>query len=235
MRGPVPGARGDIRADRHRAANLPAGNPSRRTVFRNVMTEPRFAIVPTALGAFGAVWSEAGIVRTWMHDRTPEATRRQIARAFPERRRSVPPRPLPRRWPTSRRCSPASAERSTPTWTCGHSRVRPAGLRGGADDPARRHHHLRRDREGARRGADAGARRRPRARPQPVRADRAVPPRRRRRRTAGRVLGAGRGRAPSAGSWSWRARRSSRRRSSRACSIRPPTRGPEGTRSGREK
>jgi methylated-DNA-[protein]-cysteine S-methyltransferase len=55
------------------------------------MTAHRFAIVPTALGAFGAVWSETGIVRTWMHDRTPEATRRQIARAFPDAEEQVPP------------------------------------------------------------------------------------------------------------------------------------------------
>lgn len=55
------------------------------------MTKPRFAIVPTALGAFGAAWSEAGIGRTWMHDRTPEATRRQIARLFPQAVEGVPP------------------------------------------------------------------------------------------------------------------------------------------------
>jgi methylated-DNA-[protein]-cysteine S-methyltransferase len=56
----------------------------RREVFMQVMGQLRFAIVSTARGAFGAVWSKTGIVRTWMHDRTPEATRRQIVRAFPE-------------------------------------------------------------------------------------------------------------------------------------------------------
>jgi methylated-DNA-[protein]-cysteine S-methyltransferase len=53
-------------------------------VFFQVMGQLRFAIVPTARGAFGAVWSETGIVRTWMHDRTPEATRRQIQLVFPD-------------------------------------------------------------------------------------------------------------------------------------------------------
>lgn len=48
-----------------------------------LMHTPRFAIVPTAIGAFGAVWSETGIARTWMHDRTAEGTRRQIRRAYP--------------------------------------------------------------------------------------------------------------------------------------------------------
>ena len=47
------------------------------------MSPMRYAIVPTALGAFGLAWNDAGIVRTWMHDRTAENTRRQIRRAFP--------------------------------------------------------------------------------------------------------------------------------------------------------
>ena len=55
------------------------------------MSQLRFAIVPTAIGAFGAAWGEAGILRTWMHDRTPEATRRQIQRAFPDAIEDVPP------------------------------------------------------------------------------------------------------------------------------------------------
>jgi methylated-DNA-[protein]-cysteine S-methyltransferase len=49
-----------------------------------VMNELRYLIVPTALGAFGAAWTEHGIVRTWMHDRTVETTRRQILRAYPD-------------------------------------------------------------------------------------------------------------------------------------------------------
>ena len=48
------------------------------------MSEPGYAIVNTALGAFGAVWTEDGIARTWMHDRTVEATLRQIMRAYPD-------------------------------------------------------------------------------------------------------------------------------------------------------
>lgn len=55
------------------------------------MSQLRSAIVPTERGAFGAVWSETGIVRTWMHHRTPEATRRQIQRAFPDALEEDPP------------------------------------------------------------------------------------------------------------------------------------------------
>lgn len=55
------------------------------------MAQLRFAIVPTALGAFGAVWSEAGIVRTWLHDRTPDRTRRSIERAYPIAEEQTPP------------------------------------------------------------------------------------------------------------------------------------------------
>ena len=47
------------------------------------MTSHRFAIVPTVLGAFGAAWTDAGIARTWMHDRTPERTRARIRRVLP--------------------------------------------------------------------------------------------------------------------------------------------------------
>lgn len=54
------------------------------------MDKPRFAIVATALGAFGVVWTEAGIARTWMHDRTAEATERQILRAFPDATEGAP-------------------------------------------------------------------------------------------------------------------------------------------------
>jgi methylated-DNA-[protein]-cysteine S-methyltransferase len=60
-------------------------------VFLQVMSQLRSAIVPTERGAFGAVWSETGIVRTWMHHRTPEATRRQIQRAFPDALEEDPP------------------------------------------------------------------------------------------------------------------------------------------------
>lgn len=53
--------------------------------------DPQFAIIPTALGAFGAAWTEAGIVSTWMHERTDERTRRQVLRAFPGAREAEPP------------------------------------------------------------------------------------------------------------------------------------------------
>ena len=54
------------------------------------MNELRYSIVSTAFGAFGAVWTERGIVRTWMHDRTAEATRRQVLRAFPDAEEGAP-------------------------------------------------------------------------------------------------------------------------------------------------
>jgi len=60
-------------------------------VFEQVMNEPRFAVVATVFGAFGAVWTQHGIVRTWMHDRTAEATRRHIQRAFPHADEHIPP------------------------------------------------------------------------------------------------------------------------------------------------
>jgi methylated-DNA-[protein]-cysteine S-methyltransferase len=47
------------------------------------MSNERFAIIETAIGAFGVAWTAAGIARTWMHERTADATRRQIMRAFP--------------------------------------------------------------------------------------------------------------------------------------------------------
>ena len=56
-----------------------------------MMSSPRFAIVPTPLGAFGVVWFDAGIARTWMHDRTDEGTRRQIRRAYPTAVEADPP------------------------------------------------------------------------------------------------------------------------------------------------
>jgi methylated-DNA-[protein]-cysteine S-methyltransferase len=50
-----------------------------------------YAVVPTAIGAFGAAWTGAGIVRTWLHERTIERTRFQIRRAFPGAVERVPP------------------------------------------------------------------------------------------------------------------------------------------------
>jgi methylated-DNA-[protein]-cysteine S-methyltransferase len=55
------------------------------------MSTPGFAIVITTLGAFGAVWNETGIVRTWMHDRTEVRTRQQIERSFPGAEEAPPP------------------------------------------------------------------------------------------------------------------------------------------------
>lgn len=55
------------------------------------MTTTAFAIVPTALGVFGAAWTEAGVVASWLHERTPEGARGRIRRAFPSAEERVPP------------------------------------------------------------------------------------------------------------------------------------------------
>ena len=55
------------------------------------MSNPSFAIVPTAIGVFGAAWTDTGIVGTWMHERTPQRARSEILRAFPGARESEPP------------------------------------------------------------------------------------------------------------------------------------------------
>jgi methylated-DNA-[protein]-cysteine S-methyltransferase len=60
-------------------------------VFWFVMDLLRFAIVPTAVGACGAAWSEAGIVRTWLHDRTIERTRATVRRELPGAIEAPPP------------------------------------------------------------------------------------------------------------------------------------------------
>jgi methylated-DNA-[protein]-cysteine S-methyltransferase len=52
---------------------------------------PRYAITATALGAFGVVWSDHGILRTWMHARSVDPTRARIQRAFPGARAAAPP------------------------------------------------------------------------------------------------------------------------------------------------
>src|SRR5262245_149780 len=55
------------------------------------MTPPRFAIAENAFGAFGLAWTDAGILRTWMHERTAERTRLQIQRAIPHAVEAPPP------------------------------------------------------------------------------------------------------------------------------------------------
>ena len=55
------------------------------------MSTHGFAITPTAIGAFGVVWGEGGIARTWMHDPTIDATRRHILHAFPRATEQAPP------------------------------------------------------------------------------------------------------------------------------------------------
>src|SRR5689334_7379387 len=68
--------------------------PGNRSVIARVegrVITHRFAIVPTALGAFGAAWTDAGIVRTWLHDRTVERTRAHILRELPGATEAAPP------------------------------------------------------------------------------------------------------------------------------------------------
>ena len=55
------------------------------------LSAPGYALVPTAFGAFGVAWTDAGIFRTWMHSRTIEATRAQVLRAFPGTPEVPPP------------------------------------------------------------------------------------------------------------------------------------------------
>ena len=47
------------------------------------MRTHRFAIVPTALGAFGAAWTDAGIERTWLHEPSIEQARAHVLRDLP--------------------------------------------------------------------------------------------------------------------------------------------------------
>ena len=77
-----------------RSAICIAGNRSLRRRVVCGVTAPQFAIVPTPLGAFGAVWNEAGIARTWLHERTIERTRAQIRRSFPTAEERDPPTSL---------------------------------------------------------------------------------------------------------------------------------------------
>jgi len=52
---------------------------------------PHYALVATAFGGFGVAWSDAGIVRTWMHSRTIETARAQILRSLPAATEALPP------------------------------------------------------------------------------------------------------------------------------------------------
>jgi methylated-DNA-[protein]-cysteine S-methyltransferase len=55
------------------------------------VSTPSYAIIPTALGVFGAAWTDAGLVRAWLHGRTTERARHEILRAFPAARERTPP------------------------------------------------------------------------------------------------------------------------------------------------
>ncbi len=54
-------------------------------------TRLRSAVAPTPLGAIGIVWSEHGIVRTWLHAGSVERARAQIRREVPAASESKPP------------------------------------------------------------------------------------------------------------------------------------------------
>ena len=49
------------------------------------------AFAPTPLGAIGVVWSDHGIVATWLHAGTLDRARRQVARAYPHAVEASPP------------------------------------------------------------------------------------------------------------------------------------------------
>ena len=55
------------------------------------MVEIKFAVIETALGAFGVAWTDGGIARTWMHAGTVERTREQVRHAYPHAAESTPP------------------------------------------------------------------------------------------------------------------------------------------------
>jgi methylated-DNA-[protein]-cysteine S-methyltransferase len=54
-------------------------------------TNLRFAAAPTALGAIGVVWSERGIVQTWMHAGTLDRARAHVRRTVPGAIEAAPP------------------------------------------------------------------------------------------------------------------------------------------------
>jgi methylated-DNA-[protein]-cysteine S-methyltransferase len=74
----------------------PAGaTDSGPIVFDALMHEnQRFAVAPTALGAIGVVWSERGILGTWMHAGTPDRARAHVRRTFPGAIEASPPPPV---------------------------------------------------------------------------------------------------------------------------------------------
>jgi methylated-DNA-[protein]-cysteine S-methyltransferase len=43
----------------------------------------RSSVAPTALGAIGIVWTDAGILATWLHAGTVDRARAEVRRAFP--------------------------------------------------------------------------------------------------------------------------------------------------------
>jgi len=49
------------------------------------------AVASTPLGAIGIVWSDAGIVASWMHAGTMDRARRQVRRAYPNATERTPP------------------------------------------------------------------------------------------------------------------------------------------------
>jgi len=61
------------------------------SVYLPGMAQIQYAVVETALGAFGVAWTDAGIARTWMHARTVARTREEVLRAFPAAVQSQPP------------------------------------------------------------------------------------------------------------------------------------------------
>jgi methylated-DNA-[protein]-cysteine S-methyltransferase len=51
----------------------------------------RSAFGPTAIGAIGVVWSDIGIVATWLHAGTVDRARQQVSRAYPKAVEASPP------------------------------------------------------------------------------------------------------------------------------------------------
>jgi len=68
-----------------------ATNPPRKVFDLAMDRTLRSAFAPTPLGAIGIVWSDTGIVASWMHAGTLDRARAQARRAYPSAVETAPP------------------------------------------------------------------------------------------------------------------------------------------------
>jgi methylated-DNA-[protein]-cysteine S-methyltransferase len=76
-----------------RFGNFPefATNADLRVFDEEMSKLSRFAVATTPQGAIGVVWSDAGIVATWMHAPTVERSRAHLRGGYPAAIEAVPP------------------------------------------------------------------------------------------------------------------------------------------------